>query len=546
MEVIVVQTSVDSVEMTRKHAWLLAAAIFLLALTCRTAWAVAPRTVRWDEPDYLIFARNLLRGDGYLVFNVPDTIWPPGAPMLAAGAMALGIPDEAALAIWQVLAGALACVLLFGLARDVTGIPRVAALAGVLAAVSPALVVWPLYWGSATEAPFLALLLAGWWASWWVLRNGSWRAATAAGLAFGASYLVRTEGILWWALLLAALTFRSVRDRRAWRAVGALVITFGLIAAPYVLYLQDVTGRWMLSGKTAVNVWATPAVLAQRGTGQDVLSHLDSAGTEILWLSPDKFDVGLLAMIRADPSGFVARLRANFALTVDALHDPLFGPALLGLAVFGLFIRPWSRRRWDAMMFWLAMMAPLGVLYVSKVETRYLIPLISMVLVWSSRGIWQLAEWVQGTIVATWSRRVPAWPIAGLLVATLIIAGVWGQWTTHNIGQASQTPLHEAAGLWLAEHSAPDAAVMSRNSEIALYADRPLVAFPNATWEQVMAYGRARAARYLVTDDWEISRRRPQLSALLNPATAPSDLVHEVSFSDGRRTTLVHRVIDLD
>jgi len=148
--------------------------------------------------------------------------------------------------------------------------------------------------------------------------------------------------------------------------------------------------------------------------------------------------------------------------------------------------------------------------------------------------------------VATWSRRVPAWPIAGLLVATLIIAGVWGQWTTHNIGQASQTPLHEAAGLWLAEHSAPDAAVMSRNSEIALYADRPLVAFPNATWEQVMAYGRARAARYLVTDDWEISRRRPQLSALLNPATAPSDLVHEVSFSDGRRTTLVYRVIDLD
>jgi hypothetical protein len=337
-----------------------------------------------------------------------------------------------------------------------------------------------------------------------------------------------------------------VRDRRAWRAVAALTITFALIAAPYVLYLQDATGRWMLSGKTAVNVWATPAVLAQGGTGQDVLAHLDSAGTEILWLSPDKFDVGLLAMIRADPPGFVERLRANLALTVDAFRGPLFGLTVLGLAAFGLFIQPWSRRRWDAMLFWLAMMVPLGVLYVSKVETRYLIPLIPMVLVWSSRGIWQLAEWVQGTISAIWSRRVPAWPMAGLLLAALVIASVGGQWTAHNTGQASQTSSHEAAGLWLAEHSAPDAAVMSRNSQIALYADRPLVAFPNATWEQVMDYGRARAARYLVTDDWEITRLRPQLAALLNPATAPAELVHEVSFSDGLRTTLVYRVIDLE
>ena len=460
--------------------------------------------------------------------------------------MAVGVPDEAALVVWHVIAGAVACGLLFGLAREVTGEERVAMLAGLLAAVSPALAVWPLYWGSATEGPFMALLVAGWWASWRALRSGSWRAAAAAGLAFGASYLVRTEGMLWWMVLLAALISQTVRGQRPWRAVVAVTLAFMLMALPYVVFLHGVTGRWLLSGKTAVNLWATSTVLAQGGTGQDVLASLDSAGTEILWLSPDRFKVGMLATIGADPVGFLQRLRVNVVQTLVALHDPLFGPALLMLAMLGLFGRSWPRQRWNELLFWVGAIAPLGVNYLLKVESRFLIPLIPIVLVWSSRGVWQLAEWAQGTIAAIWSRRISAWPVAGLLLAALVIAGVSDQWTTHNTGQADQTPSHKAAGFWLAEHSAPDAAVMSRNSEIGLYADRPLVAFPDATWEQVMAYGRARAARYLVTDDWEITRLRPQLAALLDPATAPAELAHEATFSDGRRTTLIYRVIDLD
>ncbi|MCB0239967.1 MAG: hypothetical protein KDH08_15280, partial [Anaerolineae bacterium] len=63
--------------------------------------------------------------------------------------------------VWHVLAGALGCGLLFGLASDVTGNWRTGALAGLLLAVSPALAVWPLYWGSNSESLFLAFLLAG-------------------------------------------------------------------------------------------------------------------------------------------------------------------------------------------------------------------------------------------------------------------------------------------------------------------------------------------------------------------------------------------------
>lgn len=81
---------------------------------------------------------------------------------------------------------------------------------------------------------------------------------------------------------------------------------------------------------------------------------------------------------------------------------------------------------------------------------------------------------------------------------------------------------------------------MTRNSEIGLYADRPLAALPDAAWEQVLAYGAARGARYLVVDSWELDSVRPQLSFLAQPASAPLQPLAE--FADDKRVTWVYRL----
>jgi hypothetical protein len=80
---------------------------------------------------------------------------------------------------------------------------------------------------------------------------------------------------------------------------------------------------------------------------------------------------------------------------------------------------------------------------------------------------------------------------------------------------------------------------MARNSELAVYADRPLVAFPDAEWADVVAYGAARGARYLVVDDWELQKMRPQLAMLGDSRTLPPELALAAAFADGRRTTRV-------
>lgn len=562
-----------------RRAWLTGVAIFLLGVAFRLPWALQPRTVRWDEADYLILAQNLLQGRGYQVFGVPDLVWPPGAPGLAALWLAPGLPVDTALPLWHVVAGALACALLFGLSREVTGSESIAAIAGMLAAASPALAVWPLYWGSLTESPFLALLLAGLWATWRLLHGGTWRAGLAAGLAFGASYLVRTEGLFWWGAFLLILAGRAVWKRQGWLALATFLASFMLVATPYVLYLYQHTGRVMLSGKTGIVVLLSPQVIERGGLGQDYAATLDSRGEEILWLSPEQFEYSWLDSVRADPVAALRLLRANVTLAVQALVDPLLGRLLLGLAALGLMGEAWDRRRWAGMAFWLAALAPLGVLFISKVEVRYLVPLVPVVLVWAAQGMTFLFGWARVTVANIRSGQDTRDPVLGgqasavqrpwsvgpegtgtglsrahphsrawtafavALLAGVLVLGLAAQWRVASRGQASMTPSHEDAGRWLAANSAPGEAVMSRNTEVGLYADRPLIAFPNASWEEVLAYGRARGMRYLVTDDWELTELRPQLAPLLTPAQAPPELEHLATITDDRRTTLIYRVL---
>lgn len=552
-------TSASQENLTRqtrnnRRSWLIGVVILLVALASRLIWALQPRSLRWDEPDYLILARNLLSGQGYQIYGAPDLMWPPGAPLAAAASLLAGVSVDYALVVWHVIAGALACILLFGLAREVTGNTLVAALAGLMAAVLPALAVWPLYWGSMTEPLFLALWLAGLWATWRTMRDGGGLAAALAGAAFGASYLVRTEGAFWWALFLVLVTVVAIKRRQRWRAPVFFAAGFLLFALPYVAYLFQHTGRLMISGKTGIVVFLSPYFVELGGLGHDLLTSLDSTGREIMWLSPEQFDISFVRSVLQDPAGFVRLVRANLALTQAGLLEVLVGPWLMAVAFLGLFAQPWRGRRLAAEAFWLAALLPLAVLLISKVETRYLIPLVPVLLVWTAHGLVSLGYWLVGTwdqvrrlvrpaaaaSAASLSRRAA---IAAVVLLVIVVAiALRMQATTALVEQAKLTPSHEAAGLWLAQNSLEGEAIMTRARELALYGDRPLVALPRGDWATVLDYGRARGADYLVIDDWEINELRPQLSFLLDPSQTPPEAEFLTSFDDPRRTTYIYRL----
>ena len=532
----------------RRHAWLTPlalAAILFLALAVRVAWALQPRSIRWDEPDYLLLARSLLRGSGYRLNNLPELHTPPLGPFLAALAVKLGAPLDAGMLVWHVIAGAVLAGVLYGLARDLTGRRDLGLLTALLAAMSSALAVQPLYWGSMTESLFMAFLFAGLWAAWRALGSEDWKPYALAGLAFGFSYLTRPEGLIWWAWFALILAGVILYKRRSWRPLLLYLALFLILALPYLAYLYQHTGHIILSGKTGLTAAMSVQIVEEgNALGNDYGSLLDSTGQEILWFSPERFEISMLGVIRSDPVGAFWRTVANLKKAVRLMVSPLLGLILAGLLAFGLWARPWPRERIPAEGFLLAALLPLAVVPLFHVQTRLLVPWVPIALIWAARGLDVLMRWA-GETLAPWPKLKPL----GLLWAGLILLAVVGMMGKSQIaaaqaGQRTYSFSHNQAARWLAENAPPDAVIMTRNAEIGVYADRAVIPLPNAHWPQILAYGRARNARYLVIDDWEMRTVRPQLAFLAHPATAPPEVEFMASFSDPNRTTFIYKLHD--
>jgi len=96
------------------------------------------------------------------------------------------------------------------------------------------------------------------------------------------------------------------------------------------------------------------------------------------------------------------------------------------------------------------------------------------------------------------------------------------------------------AGLWLREHSAADAGIMSRDIAVGLYANRRYVPSPNTDWPRVLQYARSHSADYLVASSGELTGFRPQLSFLLETGAPELELVF--SFEESEHRWLVYRI----
>jgi 4-amino-4-deoxy-L-arabinose transferase-like glycosyltransferase len=541
-------------------------AIFLAGLTVRAAFVSLPRMARWDEASYLVIARNLLAGHGYSeLMGAPDVHQPPTVSLLAAAGLALHLPLNTAAAIpSHLLLGSLVVLPLYALGRAVYD-RRAGLLAALLGALYPALAVSPLYWGTLTEPPYLLFILTGVYAAYRCslgINGGArpWGWAALMGLAFGLGYLTRPESLLFLAVMLVYLGLAwlfggPAPRRRLGRLVGAAAVAMAVLALaalPYVRYLHQATGRWVLSGKAGTSMdisWAF--VNRSQALHDQAAASLDSSGRETLWLSPEALNTSITGWIAADPQRFATLVRRNLRDSVDALFgQDLFQPWLALLVILGLAGEPWTRRRLRGQTLLLLALAPLASLWLVFIESRFMVVYLAISLVWAGAGLAHLARWAGGTVSAALAgprarlRRGLAVAAAALPVALVVAAMLWsGAQTARR--EMPRLPFYRLeAARWLAANTPPGAPIMTRNAETALYADRPLIAFPRAPWEQVLAYADARGAHYLVVDEWEISEVRPYLAPLLDLAVnAPLPRLTRVqTYEHPGRTTLLFRI----
>lgn len=553
-----VKQSASAAQPQRFHTGWVLAVIFLAGLVLRLVVTGLPRIARWDEAAYVMIANNLLAGNGYReLVGALDLQQPPMIGLLAMVGLALRLPLAwAAAGPAHVMLGALVVLPLYGLGRAMAG-RQVGLLAALLGAIHPALAVSPLYWSTMTEPPYTLFVLTGLYATNRCAqglagepappRRRSLGWAALMGISFGLGYLVRPEALFFLtvAILYLAIVWFTSGRRQVSRLVSSAALAAALtvlLALPYILYLHQSTGLWLASGKQGVSMDISWAYANDSQAMHDqAVASLDPSGQEILWLSPQGFDKTLTGWIAEDPRRFVVLVRKNIGDTWHALfHEDLFTPWMVVLMGLGLFSQPWTRTRLRSELLLLLAFLPLLSLWLFFVLSRFLTVYVGIGLIWAAVGLAQLTRWAgatgQNLIYGTTgpqigsARRAMVSLLRVLPVAATVTLLLLGGIDVIN-KEVPRLPFWRVeAAHRLAELTPPGSPVMTRNSEIALYADRPMVAYPNADWADVLAYGQARGAHFLVVDDKEILEIRPQQASLL--ATSAGGLPAGITLVD--------------
>lgn len=296
-----------------RHVLLLAAgavALRLLLLLGRGDY------LAFDEGWYLLLARSLFTGDGYSLIGTPHVALSPLFPLLAGAA-------GAALDSW-VWGGRIVAAAASGLVvipawalfqRLATR--RTAFIGAILVAVLPSLAPFTVpFWIGADlwvgAEPLLHLFLYAGVALWLNAdeddRSFAW---LASGAVFGLAFLSRPEAIITWGLLgLVALGLAAIA-RAPRRLVGAVLMALGflMVAAPYWLYIHDVSGQWSVTGRgvglPTVSTAARPARSSAARTIERMLWEDDEAYRDRLY---GLDDTGL--RLRSDYWGVAERQQA--------------------------------------------------------------------------------------------------------------------------------------------------------------------------------------------------------------------------------------------
>jgi 4-amino-4-deoxy-L-arabinose transferase-like glycosyltransferase len=279
-----------------------------------------------DEARYLVTAHHLRSGVGYEDWHGPEIDILPLHPVLTAvlGAGPGTLEWRGRLVAFA--ASILVLPMLAALAWEEAG-PAAALLAVAITAFHP----WLLD-GAARPQPesLYVLLVLSALLTVARIRTGAmtfigW---ALAGALLGLAYLARPEGILV-ALALGALIVSRATGRRAGLTRGALYLGALLLTVlPYMLWLHQATGHWMLTGKSNEVFFIGQAMYGagDRPPGAEECHALERRyGT---WFT----------FVREDPGAFLGRLSALGLLIFGWMLPRALGPlGILGWC--GLLLR---------------------------------------------------------------------------------------------------------------------------------------------------------------------------------------------------------------
>jgi len=389
--------------------------------------------------------------------------------------------------------------------------------AAALAAITP----WLARYGARvmTESAYTFFFVIAILAGLALLARRSVPAAAAFGLAVGVGCLNRPEAMGLLAVFGGWIGFPALVQRRGVAralGLGAVVAIFFLAGTfPQMAITHAKTGVWTLSAKGGVNFlsahtkdplvrerWLYPAPQARGDTAKEGKKRKESKVESS----------GFTGTILRHPAGFARDFVSTLADL--ALHVPVVvGIALTAFGLAGIFLRRGAALTQGERV---AASVPLTYLLafsLFRAETRFLVPLVPVCLLWPSLGVLEVSRRIRegglGRIASGLPegarRRPEAWVLAAALILTLPEAldpvrqgGFRWYWSPEK-----------EVGVWMRRHLPPAPKIMTRGSYIeTYYAGARVAYFPFAPYDEVKRYVRRTEVGYILIDE-KTRRLRP-------------------------------------
>jgi len=459
-----------------------------------------------DSTAYGFIARDFLKG--HFIKGLSSTAAPPFYPFL----IFLFSPDTTHVEITgrllSLFFGTLTILPLFYLVKEAIG-QKEAILSTLLYSFHPYLVT---YSGMLmTEATYWGLLILSVYSFWTGLKKEKVWKAMLSGFFLGLAYLTRPEGI---GYVLVYLIWAVMEDglKKNWFKrsifIGVLILTVFIFVIPYVIYIHQETGQWLIS-KKAVAIQSN--LLKENPEQIDPTIGIDqnkpvSGDSKVLWITHN--------IIQFLPSVTYRYLRAyHFSLWL--------------FLFFGL-IRV-RRKGVDCEWF----IASLVLFHLVSLSTflpstiRFSIPVIPLSLLWAGTGILEMKRYLEKI------KGAHAEKVIFLFVALVILS----QMPQNLKPERGHRVLQKKVGGWLKQNTPPDVIIMSNSPQEAFYADRDFMLLPQGistpgnigkSYHEIIRYAKTLGVRYIL-----VNKNTPETNPGFIESIRSSDLKEIYRRTDG-------------
>jgi 4-amino-4-deoxy-L-arabinose transferase-like glycosyltransferase len=457
-----------------------------------------------DTIAYAILGENLLSGYGYTYNGNVDTVFPPFYPLMIGLIWKIIGDLELSCFVVTILAGSFMVIPVFLLANQMYG-RRVAILSSIIT-----IIYWPLLVSSTrplSEGLFCFLIAIAMYLGYRLTEDSGLRHIIALGLVLGCAYLTRPEGFLFFLYILVFLSFSKIR---LWHQIGkedfikivTFIAIFSIFLFSYMSFLHKHTGKWQLSGKFDVNL---------------VRGDLDEK------ISNDPLSYEKNSYLLGNTSGYLKQmpLRHHLKRYIKNIRFQYWALSclveswMLAFIFIGLFAKPWDGQRKQKELYLLGLWSPLLVITLFWVLTRFLMPFLPTIVIWTASGIVRLTDWSSETFHHRSSRKI----VVAVIIAASMLLFLKQSFKEYIVSKNEIPYEHKEMGIWLKanidgiEHKV----IMSRRPFVSFYSGGKWTILPyEKNSLDLINFLKKGPIEYLIIDERTVPLLRPNLIPLLD------------------------------